>query len=501
MPLQNFIAKSLPAISAAWLNVVDALKFTVFDDATTKAQARAALSLDAGVFAWQGIDSGAVNAAVVTPIGATTLTLVQGLQVTFKGITANTGAATLNFAGTGVVAIINQFASALTGGELSVSATLEYNGTSWQIVSGSIPPSMARTTLETSQGVMPVNFTRPPGDPRRMHVITVSDEELVGLYCHGFVPTYVDSDTFTVPGDATTLWPERTRIAVFGASGGRQYCQVLTIAFAAGITTVDVRLENANLPLDPVAILKFTSVQLAHLNTFMMDYDGSQVMQITNKNTGPNAATQLFVGNFVDSGVGLIGTFPTTVGSFPGGVFYSLAPTNPIAAVTTGLDIPMCFVTHDRCRLILDGDGLPAQFTCGLVIQQTTENPNGSSTSKLQIDGTATAYLSLEVAGVEQAIMTVNTTMVFGTVTNIPLRFISNGAERASIDGAGNIVAGPAAGAISTSATDGFLYIPSCAGIPTGTPTAKSGMVPMVVDTANNRLYFYSSGAWQNAGP
>lgn len=47
MALQNFIDKSGPVISAAWLNAVDILKFTVFGDATTKANARIALTSDA----------------------------------------------------------------------------------------------------------------------------------------------------------------------------------------------------------------------------------------------------------------------------------------------------------------------------------------------------------------------------------------------------------------------------------------------------------------------
>lgn len=47
MPLQNFLSKSLPAISAAWLNQVDALKFTIFGDAASKAQARTNLTSDA----------------------------------------------------------------------------------------------------------------------------------------------------------------------------------------------------------------------------------------------------------------------------------------------------------------------------------------------------------------------------------------------------------------------------------------------------------------------
>jgi hypothetical protein len=71
----------------------------------------------------------------------------------------------------------------------------------------------------------------------------------------------------------------------------------------------------------------------------------------------------------------------------------------------------------------------------------------------------------------------------------------SNGInDRATLDSAGNFVVGIAA--VATTATDGFLYVTGCAGTPTGTPTAKTGRVPIVVDTTNNKLYFYSGGSW-----
>jgi len=66
--------------------------------------------------------------------------------------------------------------------------------------------------------------------------------------------------------------------------------------------------------------------------------------------------------------------------------------------------------------------------------------------------------------------------------------------DRATLDSAGNFVVGIAA--VATTATDGFLYVTGCAGTPTGTPTAKTGRVPIVVDTTNNKLYFYSGGSW-----
>lgn len=66
-------------------------------------------------------------------------------------------------------------------------------------------------------------------------------------------------------------------------------------------------------------------------------------------------------------------------------------------------------------------------------------------------------------------------------------------------DGSGNTVVGH--GVLATTATDGFLYVPTCAGVPTGVPRTYTGRAAMIIDSTNNRLYFYSSGSWRNAGP
>lgn len=63
------------------------------------------------------------------------------------------------------------------------------------------------------------------------------------------------------------------------------------------------------------------------------------------------------------------------------------------------------------------------------------------------------------------------------------------------LTGGGSFVVGSAA--LATNATDGFLYIPSCAGTPSGTPTTQTGTIPLVYDSTNHILYAYSGGSWR----
>ena len=67
----------------------------------------------------------------------------------------------------------------------------------------------------------------------------------------------------------------------------------------------------------------------------------------------------------------------------------------------------------------------------------------------------------------------------------------------------GNVVIG-AGSSLATTATNGFLCIPTCAGAPTvGPPTGAEpavpiGTVPLIYDTTNNRLYIRTpAGTWR----
>jgi hypothetical protein len=122
---------------------------------------------------------------------------------------------------------------------------------------------------------------------------------------------------------------------------------------------------------------------------------------------------------------------------------------------------------------------------------------------KLTVSGTPNTKIAvIDTVGGAKAILQAQAgnLVVFGSENNVAAAIYTNNVERMRFDTSGNIVAGASA-ALATNATNGFLYVPTCAGTPTGTPTAITGMAPIVVNTTNNKLYFYSGGVWRDAGP
>lgn len=69
----------------------------------------------------------------------------------------------------------------------------------------------------------------------------------------------------------------------------------------------------------------------------------------------------------------------------------------------------------------------------------------------------------------------------------------ANSSTKFIVSSLGNVAVGSAA--LATTATDGFFYIPTCAGTPTGVPTTVSG-VPMIYDTSANKFWIYN-GSWR----
>ena len=111
---------------------------------------------------------------------------------------------------------------------------------------------------------------------------------------------------------------------------------------------------------------------------------------------------------------------------------------------------------------------------------------NGTSTvSIIENAGGTDAYFILR-----NSVTTSNNTRIGAESADFTA--YTNGTKRLTISSTGNLY-----GTTGTTAmTDGFFYIPSAAGAPSGVPTAVSGRVPMYYDTTNNNFYVYN-GAWK----
>ena len=154
------------------------------------------------------------------------------------------------------------------------------------------------------------------------------------------------------------------------------------------------------------------------------------------------------------------------------------------------------------------GDMSSATAATRMAFQSST--PNGNTTFTVLPNGTAVASQILTANNSDPTNCSFGSVFVsatevrlqssrLGTGSFLPLTLYAGGAERMQADINGNVRVGTAA--LATTATNGFLYIPTCPGTPTGVPTAVTGLAPMVVDSTNNKLYFYSGGAWRDAGP
>ena len=50
---------------------------------------------------------------------------------------------------------------------------------------------------------------------------------------------------------------------------------------------------------------------------------------------------------------------------------------------------------------------------------------------------------------------------------------------------------------LALTATSGHIHMPTCDGVPTGTPQSYQGKTPMIFDKANRKLYAYENGIWE----
>jgi hypothetical protein len=274
--------------------------------------------------------------------------------------------------------------------------------------------------------------------------------------------------TYTITRSAGTITPRftgGTTVTGTARSASGTYTEYLTAV--SGNTTFDFLGDSAFAgTVDDVYLVRGWSQYVDFLNNTFLSPNGTFTQQaVRDAGHGFDAATNRFIGNTVIAGTN----------QFLADINFNNNPiglTNNIPNLGIGA-VPTTYA------LTVDTGAVPAAS-----FKSTTGGPQAIAT-----DGTVTQAVGY----------TVSSYAFNGTTSNHPWALLTNNTTRVEVSPTGNFVIGTAA--LLTTATDGFLYVPTCAGTPTGTPTSYSGAAPIVIDTTNNKLYFYSSGQWRDAGP
>jgi hypothetical protein len=238
------------------------------------------------------------------------------------------------------------------------------------------------------------------------------------------------------------------------------------------------------------------------------DIAGAALFISGGRGTGSGAGGSVI---FQTSAAGASGTTLRTAterGRFdPAGRFLVGASSGVLGFTNTIERVGSGSASNDQPAILIVGNtGTTAAQTANLQFLRTRGTTNGSVTAvaagdRLGIlrfrggDGTsipAGAEIFVDVDGTV-ATNDMPGRMVFATTPGGS----ASPSERLRIDNQGNVLVNTAA--VATSAANGFLYIPTCAGAPTGTPTSYTGRSPLVVDSTNNRFYVYVGGSWKYA--
>lgn len=155
------------------------------------------------------------------------------------------------------------------------------------------------------------------------------------------------------------------------------------------------------------------------------------------------------------------------------------------ASAVTSLTFRLQNGASNITPLIASGDWLTTAGSLGIAIDSANSLVFTHANGTRQIAGAGIAITNLDnTLGSEDSDLIFLTQAAGGAMT-----------QKMRISNLGNIVAG-AEVALATTATDGDLYVPSCAGVPTGVPSGYTGKIALRMDATNNKAYIYSGGAW-----
>lgn len=183
---------------------------------------------------------------------------------------------------------------------------------------------------------------------------------------------------------------------------------------------------------------------------------------------------------------------------------------NPSNQTTPAISVVNWTSGHDRFHVECDGgllvndsggtqvfkvDGSNSGNTAIKGVLNIGSDASGTSHNLLIKNGASNTDISLQTdSGGSLQIQCLNAsgTVNIWSTNNSVIVLGTNSTQALKLTTAQSVLAGKSG--ITTSATDGFLYVAAAAGTPTGTPTAQAGFAPIYYDTTNHKLWVYDGG-------
>lgn len=144
---------------------------------------------------------------------------------------------------------------------------------------------------------------------------------------------------------------------------------------------------------------------------------------------------------------------------------------------------PFAIYVHDGISLFNDIVKITNVFTAGVGLTVNSTNATNSGQFAATFQGydygiSVTVSQTASAGAAKQIIYAANLAGQVFVVEDVGSVIVSTGA------------------ALANAAVDGFLYIPTVVGAPTGVPTTRAGGAAMVFDTTNNKIWLYN-GSWK----
>jgi hypothetical protein len=149
---------------------------------------------------------------------------------------------------------------------------------------------------------------------------------------------------------------------------------------------------------------------------------------------------------------------------------------------------------------VTDIDATNTRTGLGVTVRaQNLDSATGSYSSLLAVNDSASGTIEMKVLsstdGDVPSVESAGGPLSIGSLDAEDVLLKTTGTQKAKIPAAGGFAVTTGTD-LSTTATDGFLYVAKTTGTPTGVPSSIAGSAPIVVDSGANKLWIYSGGSW-----